>query len=37
VLIDPDDPRSITHRSDVFLAASRRIVIARPVDERDLI
>jgi uncharacterized membrane protein YbhN (UPF0104 family) len=27
----------VMHRSDVFLAASRRIVIARPVDERDLI
>jgi cyclopropane fatty-acyl-phospholipid synthase-like methyltransferase len=31
VLIDGDDPRGIMHRDDVFIAASRRIVIARPV------
>ena len=30
VLGDPDDPRSVLHRDDVFLAASRQIVIARP-------
>jgi hypothetical protein len=30
VLIDADDPRSVTHRPDVFVASSRQIVIARP-------
>jgi SAM-dependent methyltransferase len=34
VLIDADDPRSVMHRSDVFVAASRQIVIARPVTGR---
>ncbi len=29
VLTDADDPRSVRHRSDVFIAASRQIVIAR--------
>ena len=29
VLIDPDDPRGVVHRSDVFVASSRQIVIAR--------
>jgi hypothetical protein len=31
VLVDADDPRGIARRSDVFVAASRQIVIARPV------
>jgi len=31
VLIDVDDPRGVMHRSDVFVAASRQIQIARPV------
>lgn len=30
VLSDPDDPRSVMHRSDVFVVASRQIVVARP-------
>ncbi len=30
VLTDPTDPRSVMHRQDVFVEASRRIVIARP-------
>jgi SAM-dependent methyltransferase len=30
VLIDPDDPRSVHHRPDISVVASRRIVIARP-------
>lgn len=30
VLTDPTDPRSVMHRQDVFVQASRRIVIARP-------
>ena len=30
VLIDADDPRGVMHRSDVFVASSRQIVIARP-------
>jgi SAM-dependent methyltransferase len=30
VLSDPDDPRSVMHRADVFVAASRQIVVARP-------
>jgi hypothetical protein len=29
VLIDADDPRSVKHRLDTFIAASRHIVIAR--------
>ena len=29
VLIDADDPRGVMHRSDVFVAASRQIVIAQ--------
>ncbi len=29
VLNDPDDPRGILHRDDVFVAASRQIVIGR--------
>lgn len=31
VLSDPEDPRSVMHRPDVFIASSRRIVIARPL------
>ena len=31
VLIDADDPRSVMHRSDVFVSASRHVVIARPI------
>jgi SAM-dependent methyltransferase len=31
VLIDADDPRSVRHRLDTFIAASRHIVIARPI------
>lgn len=31
ILTDPDDPRSVLHRPDVFVSAARRIVIARPV------
>lgn len=34
VLTDPDDPRSLRHRPDVFIAASRQIVIARPAGAR---
>lgn len=30
VLTDPGDPRSVQHRPDVLIDASRRIVIARP-------
>jgi SAM-dependent methyltransferase len=30
VLTDPDDERAVIHRSDVFVEASRKIVIARP-------
>jgi len=30
VLGDADDPRSVLHRPDVYLAASRQIVVARP-------
>jgi SAM-dependent methyltransferase len=30
VLSDPDDPRGVTHRDDVFIAASREIVVGRP-------
>jgi SAM-dependent methyltransferase len=30
VLGDADDPRSVLHRPDVFIAASRQIVVARP-------
>ena len=33
-LIDPDDPRSVHHRPDVHIAASRQIVIARHAGER---
>jgi SAM-dependent methyltransferase len=29
-LMDDEDPRSVAHRPDVFLASSRQIVIARP-------
>jgi SAM-dependent methyltransferase len=31
VLCDVDDPRSVAHREDAFIAASRQIVIARPI------
>ncbi len=31
VLSDPDDPRSVLHRSDVFIASSCQIVIARSI------
>jgi len=34
VLTDPDDPRGVLHRPDVFVAASRRIVVARPTGDR---
>ena len=34
VLTDADDPRSVRHRPDVFLAASRQILIARPIGGR---
>jgi SAM-dependent methyltransferase len=34
VLADPDDPRSVQHRPDVVVAASRQIVIARPDSAR---
>jgi SAM-dependent methyltransferase len=30
VLGDPDDPRGVVHRADVFVASSRQIVVARP-------
>ena len=35
VLTDPDDPRSVRHRPDVFVAASRQILIARPIGGGD--
>jgi SAM-dependent methyltransferase len=31
VLTDPDNPRSVAHRADVFVSASRKIVVARPI------
>ena len=31
VLLDADDPRGVLHRADTFVAASRQIVIARPM------
>ncbi len=34
VLIDPDDPRGVMHRADMFAATSRQIVIARPFQDR---
>jgi SAM-dependent methyltransferase len=34
VLTDADDPRSVRHRPDVFVAASRQIFIARPIGGR---
>ncbi len=34
VLTDADDPRSVRHRPDVFVAASRQILIARPIGGR---
>ncbi len=34
VLTDTDDPRSVVHRSDVYVAASRQIVIARQMGHR---
>lgn len=34
VLSDGDDPRGVLRRPDVFVAASRKIVIARPVGHR---
>ena len=30
VLTDEDDPRAVAHRADVFVVASRQIVVARP-------
>ena len=30
VLSDVDDPRSIVHRPDLFVASTRQIIIARP-------
>jgi SAM-dependent methyltransferase len=35
VLTDPEDPRGVMHRSDIFVAASRDLVIARPTEEND--
>ncbi len=32
LLTDAENPRSVVHRSDVFVAASRQIMIARPID-----
>lgn len=34
VLTDVDDPRGVMHRTDVFVAASRQIVIAQPTSRR---
>ena len=34
VLTDAEDPRSVVHRSDVYVASSRQIVIARPMTHR---
>jgi SAM-dependent methyltransferase len=34
VLCDEDDPRSVMRRSDVFVAASRQIAVARPAELR---
>jgi len=34
VLCDVDDPRSVVHRPDALIAASRQIVIARPIGGR---
>lgn len=31
VLSDPDDPRGVMHRADVFVASSRQIMVARPL------
>ena len=31
VLLDPDDPRGVLHRDDLFVTASRHIAVARPV------
>ena len=36
VLGDDHDPRSVRHRPDVFVAASRQLVIARPASGRAL-
>jgi len=33
-LTDPNDRRSVRHRSDVFLASSRQILVARPIGAR---
>ena len=33
-LIDPEDPRGVMHRPDMFVNASRQILVARPVDNR---
>jgi SAM-dependent methyltransferase len=30
VLLDPDDPRGVLHRDDLFVTASRQIAVARP-------
>jgi SAM-dependent methyltransferase len=38
VLTDPADPRGVMHRDDVFVAASRRMVVARSAPDRaDLV
>ncbi|MEJ7563106.1 MAG: hypothetical protein WKF45_11375, partial [Ilumatobacteraceae bacterium] len=34
VLSDADDLRSVMHRSDVFVTASRQILVARPIGGR---
>ncbi len=34
VLTDAQDPRGVMHRSDVFVAASRQVLIARPMAAR---
>jgi SAM-dependent methyltransferase len=34
VLVDADDPRSVLHRPDAVLAASRQVLIARPAGAR---
>jgi cyclopropane fatty-acyl-phospholipid synthase-like methyltransferase len=33
VLSDADDPRGVKHRPDVFVASSRQIVVARPLQD----
>jgi ubiquinone/menaquinone biosynthesis C-methylase UbiE len=33
ILTDPDDPRGVLHRADVFVRATRQVVIARPTGD----